>query len=127
MNRPELWFAALGVTNEMDDEAGRWLFDTLDEALGWPHRFLARMRSVGTDVFVAGSNARTAVGVDDPDDFTRVAAGNYSGGIWTDRIEIVGPAREDAAPPLLAATQPGTTGAGAYSARACFWVFLGMA
>jgi len=54
---------------------------------GWPNRFVARMRGVNTEVFVAGPYSGASQGID--------AAGaaalpeNYAGGIWTDDIEGV--------------------------------------
>lgn len=58
---------------------------------GWPHLFIARMHSVGTDVFVVGSDSATAFGIDTAEDFARVTGDNYSGGVWTDHIEVIGP------------------------------------
>lgn len=53
---------------------------------GWPNRFVARMRSVNTPVFVAGPYNGVSQGLD--------AAGaaalpkDYAGGIWTDDIAV---------------------------------------
>jgi glycerophosphoryl diester phosphodiesterase len=60
---------------------------------GWPNRFLDRMRRAGTDVFLTG--AYTAgdpgtSGVDDAAGYRALPAG-YDGGIWTNRIDLVGP------------------------------------
>ena len=60
---------------------------------GWPDRFLARMESVGSRVFVIGdySGEGYTRGFDEPgrlDDLSR----DFSGGIWTDRIDLIGPA-----------------------------------
>ncbi|HWK68175.1 MAG TPA: glycerophosphodiester phosphodiesterase family protein [Rhizobiaceae bacterium] len=58
---------------------------------GWPDRFLARMRSVGTEVFVVApwSGGATA-GIDTPEELKTLPKG-YSGGIWTNAIEVIGP------------------------------------
>lgn len=60
---------------------------------GWPNRFLQRMDAVGSRVFVIGNYGGEGFsqGFDDParlDEFS----GNYGGGIWTDRIDLLGPA-----------------------------------
>jgi glycerophosphoryl diester phosphodiesterase len=54
---------------------------------GWPNRFVARMKSVDTDVFVAGPYDGVSQGID----AKGIAAlpANYAGGIWTDDIEGV--------------------------------------
>lgn len=64
---------------------------------GWPNRFLARMKSAGTTVFVLDSlsmadyKAGRSQGLNTLDDLKRLPKG-YSGGIWTDSIETIGPA-----------------------------------
>ena len=60
---------------------------------GWPHRFVRRMDAVGTQVLLIGDYGGEGFsrGFDDPrrlDDLPR----NYRGGIWTDRIDEIGPA-----------------------------------
>ena len=60
---------------------------------GWPNRFLRRMENVGTQVFLVGdyNGEGFSQGFDDPmrlNDLPR----NYAGGIWTDRIDLIGPA-----------------------------------
>jgi glycerophosphoryl diester phosphodiesterase len=59
---------------------------------GWPNRFLARMQSVGTDVYVVGpyTGRDFSTGIDTPEDLTRLPSG-YSGGIWTNRIDVIAP------------------------------------
>lgn len=60
---------------------------------GWPHRFEARMKAVGTDLILlgpyAGGSFTTAI--DTPEMLARVPRG-FGGYIWTDRIEVIGPA-----------------------------------
>lgn len=57
---------------------------------GWPHRFIARMAAVGTDVVVVRQGDDGWIrGFDDADAFADVSDDNYSGGVWTDRIEVV--------------------------------------
>ena len=61
---------------------------------GWPNRFLARMQSVGTEVYVAGDlrlQGRQGLGgLDDPARLRRLPRG-WKGGVSTDRIERIGP------------------------------------
>ena len=59
---------------------------------GWPRRFLARMEAAGTQVFLLGprqSGDRFTRGVDDISLLNRLPE-EYAGGIWTNRIEVVG-------------------------------------
>ena len=68
---------------------------------GWPNRFLERMHAVGTEVYVTGpytSGDPGAAGVDTDADFAQLPE-NFSGGIWTNRIDRIGPKFNRAAPP----------------------------
>ncbi len=60
---------------------------------GWPDRLLQRMERVGTRVVLIGDYAGESFskGFDDPERLTELPA-DYSGGIWTDRIDLIGPA-----------------------------------
>jgi glycerophosphoryl diester phosphodiesterase len=59
---------------------------------GWPNRFLRRMINVGTEVFVADDLKSGGLkGLNGPEDLRKLPKG-YSGGIWTDQIDVVGPA-----------------------------------
>ena len=60
---------------------------------GWPNRFLQRMDSVGTSVFLIGDyrGEGFSQGVDDPERLKELPS-DYAGGIWTDRIDLIGPA-----------------------------------
>lgn len=59
---------------------------------GWPNRFLQRMNQVKTIVFLTGNYGEGfSQGLNDINTLENLPAG-YSGGIWTDRIDIVGPA-----------------------------------
>lgn len=62
-------------------------------AWGWPNRFLARMRAVGSEVYISGAIRRGErvgiVGIDDSEAFGRLPRG-WRGGVTTDAIEIVG-------------------------------------
>lgn len=60
---------------------------------GWPNRFLQRMEEAGTTVIILGevANDNGAPGITDPDDLTAIPSG-FSGLIWTDAIETIGPA-----------------------------------
>ncbi len=57
---------------------------------GWPNRFLNRMASVGSDVFVLGpySGGEFSTGIDSAEDLARLPR-NYTGGIWTNEIALV--------------------------------------
>lgn len=60
---------------------------------GWPNLFQKRMHQAGSEVFVIGPVSGRdvgAAGIDTQDDLDRLPEG-YSGGIWTNRIEFIGP------------------------------------
>ncbi|ESA34576.1 glycerophosphoryl diester phosphodiesterase [Leptolyngbya sp. Heron Island J] len=60
---------------------------------GWPNRFLQRMATVDTNVFLL-ANYQGEGFSQGLDDLKRIRdlPEDYSGGIWTDRIDLVGPA-----------------------------------
>jgi len=59
---------------------------------GWPNKFLRRMINVGTEVFVGDDfKAGGLKGLNRPEDLRKLPKG-YSGGIWTDQIDVIGPA-----------------------------------
>jgi glycerophosphoryl diester phosphodiesterase len=61
---------------------------------GWPDRFLDRMEAAGSEVYVLAPMRRGqgfSEGIDDPALLARLPAG-YSGGIWTDAIDLIAPA-----------------------------------
>lgn len=66
---------------------------------GWPERFLQRMRAAGSDVFVTGNFSAGDPGTSGIDDATSLAAipKGFAGGIWTNRIDRIGPAVREAA------------------------------
>ncbi len=59
---------------------------------GWPDRFLDRMRRAGTEVFVVGPWAGEdfSRGIDDADEFGQLPK-RFTGGVWTNRIELIAP------------------------------------
>jgi glycerophosphoryl diester phosphodiesterase len=61
-------------------------------AWGWPNRFLARMREVGTEVYVIGPHAGGGftTGIDTALEVGQLPEG-YNGGIWTNRIQAIAP------------------------------------
>lgn len=65
---------------------------------GWPNRFLNRMEAAGSAVFAIGPyrGGEFSTGLDTPADLARLPAG-YSGGVWTNEIEVVGRQSEKAA------------------------------
>lgn len=61
---------------------------------GWPDRFLDRMEAAGSEVFLLAPFRRGqgfSEGVDDPALLERLPPG-YSGGVWTDAIDLIAPA-----------------------------------
>lgn len=60
---------------------------------GWPNRFLDRMQSVGTNVYLFGPyhGGGFSDGIDDPAMIETLPAG-YSGGISTDQLDVIAPA-----------------------------------
>lgn len=68
---------------------------------GWPNRFQERMAGAGSEVILLGpytSGDPGSAGIDDEETLARVPAG-FAGYIWTNRIEIIGPALERGEPP----------------------------
>ncbi len=59
---------------------------------GYPNRLLARMQAVGARVYVTGKLDDTGFssGVDDAELFARLPA-SFAGGVWTNKIELIGP------------------------------------
>jgi glycerophosphoryl diester phosphodiesterase len=57
---------------------------------GWSEKFLNRMDSVDTRVIVVAGDGGWSEGFDTPEDLKRLPA-NYSGGIWTNRIDQIAP------------------------------------
>ncbi|MEK3855788.1 glycerophosphodiester phosphodiesterase family protein [Cytobacillus sp. FSL H8-0458] len=55
---------------------------------GWPNKFLNRMDDAGTRVIVVAGDGSWSEGFDRPEDLKRLPDG-YSGGIWTNRIELI--------------------------------------
>jgi glycerophosphoryl diester phosphodiesterase len=57
---------------------------------GWPNRFLARMTSAQSSIFVIGPyhGGEFSTGIDTPDELARLPAG-YGGGIMTNDIETI--------------------------------------
>ncbi len=61
----------------------RWLW-------GWPHRFLKRMERANTRIVLVLGDGRWSEGFDTEEDLALLPP-NYTGGIWTNRIERIGP------------------------------------
>jgi glycerophosphoryl diester phosphodiesterase len=57
---------------------------------GWPDRFLERMGQANSEVFALGpyGGGEFSTGVDTREDLARLPA-NYSGGVWTNEVELV--------------------------------------
>jgi glycerophosphoryl diester phosphodiesterase len=57
---------------------------------GWPNKFLNRMENMGTRVIVVAGNGGWTEGFDTVEDMKRLPS-NYTGGIWTNRIDRIAP------------------------------------
>ena len=58
---------------------------------GWPTRFVERMHSVGSEVYLRGpygGGSRLPSGIDTMEQLDKIPKG-FPGGIWTDRIDLV--------------------------------------
>jgi glycerophosphoryl diester phosphodiesterase len=90
-------YIAIGWTGFVPSECGGSLLTVPANVApwlwGWPNRLLRRMDKVGTRVVLIGDYGGEgfSLGFDDPDRLTELPAG-YSGGIWTNRIDLIGPA-----------------------------------
>lgn len=60
---------------------------------GWPSKFEARMDKAGSSVAIIGdyTGVSYTTGFDDPERISDLGS-DYSGAIWTDRIDVMGPA-----------------------------------
>ncbi len=60
---------------------------------GWPDRFQQRMREAGVDVFILGpyDGGKFSTGIDEVEQLNDLPRG-FGGGIWTNRIDRIGPA-----------------------------------
>jgi glycerophosphoryl diester phosphodiesterase len=71
---------------------------------GWPYRFVRRMNAVGSEVYVGGRmdlRLKSVEGLDTPEQFERLPSG-WRAGIFTDRIEVIGPlSRRGQQPPSI--------------------------
>ena len=67
---------------------------------GWPAKFLRRMDDAGVRVFVLGpyDGSFGTVGVDELEQYAKLPK-DFSGGIWTNRIDRIGAARGNAMAP----------------------------
>ncbi|MFC0272798.1 glycerophosphodiester phosphodiesterase family protein [Metabacillus herbersteinensis] len=57
---------------------------------GWPNKFLNRMEAVDTRVIVVAGDGSWSEGFDKVEDLKQLPT-NYSGGIWTNRIDRIAP------------------------------------
>jgi glycerophosphoryl diester phosphodiesterase len=58
---------------------------------GWPQRFVERMKKVDTRVIVVAGDGRWSEGFDTVSDLEQLPK-NFTGGIWTNRIDLIAPA-----------------------------------
>ncbi len=91
-----LAYAALGWSGYVPSSCRKGLmFVPLNFApwmWGWPDKLATRMRDAGVQLVVLGPHAGGgfSTGVDDVEQLSELPEG-YSGGIWTNRIERIGP------------------------------------
>lgn len=59
---------------------------------GWPNRFQKRMQSVGSEAVLVGpqNRGRANPAIDSPEQLDSIPE-NFSGTVWTNRVEIIGP------------------------------------
>ena len=57
---------------------------------GWPHRFTDRMKKADTQFILVAGDGKFSEGFDAVEDLAGLPQ-NYSGGIWTNRIDRIGP------------------------------------
>jgi glycerophosphoryl diester phosphodiesterase len=90
-----LWYLALGWSGHAPASCRNTIFlvpvNYAPLLWGWPDRFLARMAGVSTEVFVVGPlDGDFSSGIDDETAY-RALPSNFSGGIWTNRIDRIAP------------------------------------
>lgn len=61
---------------------------------GWPNKFINRLEKVGTRVIIVAGNGGWSEGFDTPEDIKRLPP-HYSGGVWTNRIDLIAPFLQD--------------------------------
>ncbi len=87
-------YAGIGWTGHVPDSCrhrelplparyGKWLW-------GWPNLFVARMRSVDTRVVLVRGEGDWSAGFDTAEDLAELPDG-YTGGIWTNRVDVIKP------------------------------------
>ena len=75
---------------------------------GWPYRFAERMRQAGSEIVLLGPASLTdtgSSGIDSVDDLALIPE-HFDGYVWTNRIEIIGPALGRAKAPAADPTIP---------------------
>ena len=108
MTRPRLEsclkrYLAFGWTGYVPSECSRGVLlvpaNVAPWLWGWPNRLIQRMDRVGTRVVMIGDyDGGPSQGFDDPDRLTELPRG-YTGGVWTNRIDLIGPAIAGPSPP----------------------------
>jgi glycerophosphoryl diester phosphodiesterase len=66
---------------------------------GWPNRFVERMHSVGSEVYLRGPYENGSAGGIDTVEQINAVPKDFPGGVWTDRIDLVAKHRPDATLP----------------------------
>jgi glycerophosphoryl diester phosphodiesterase len=87
-------YAALGWTGSVPEACHNMIvlvpINIAPWLWGWPDRFLKRMSQVNSEVFALGpyGGGNFSTGIDTPEDLARLPT-NYSGGVWTNEVELV--------------------------------------
>lgn len=67
----------------LPESYGKWIW-------GWPHKFVERLESVNSKVVMVAGDGGWSEGFDTESDFKRLPP-NFSGEIWTNRIDVIAP------------------------------------
>ena len=97
LKRCLLRYIALGWTGYMPEDCRKSVIllpvNIAPWIWGYPHRLMARMEAADSQLFIVGPYDGTGFssGVDDLASFVRLPTG-FRGGVWTNRIELIGQA-----------------------------------
>jgi len=88
-------YIAIGWTGYIPQSCrGAWLHIPVKYApllWGWPDKFMSRMKSVDTQIVLVAGDGKFSEGFDSPDALKQIPQ-NFSGYIWTNRIDKIAPA-----------------------------------
>jgi len=88
-------YIAIGWTGYVPKSCrGAWLHIPIKYApllWGWPYKFMNRMKRAGTEIVLVAGDGKFSEGFDSIEDLKKIPV-NFSGYIWTNRIDKIGPA-----------------------------------